>query len=152
MPPPRPLDLLPRLDQTTATRLDEAAHRALRGRKAGIAPFRRGVEQHGERGVALSRLLPDAEVVLGLFDGGGGGVDLPLDVGGAGDCAEGEGFAEFVGGPGELACVVSIAGPRDKVNSRERGRRERGKMYRGCRGVRTVAIRWLCRGPCRLWV
>ena len=74
-----------------------------------VAPFRRGVEEDGERGVALSRLLPHAEVPLGLFEVGAGGGDLLLGGGGAGDggagdFAGGEGLAEFVGGPGELAC------------------------------------------------
>ena len=118
MPPPRPLDLLPRLHQTAVTRLDERAHRVLHRHEARIAPFRRGVEQHGQRRVALSRLLPDAEAVLGLLDGGGGGVDFPLGVGGAGDCLDGEGFG-FVGGPGELACwflhVVLTRCATDKV-------------------------------------
>ena len=108
------MDLLLRLGQSTAARHDEPAHGSLRGREARVVPSRRGVEEHGQRGVAaLARLLPDAEVGLGFLDRGAGGGDLLLGVGGAGDCGEGEGFAEFVGGPGELAYMcwaVLIAG------------------------------------------
>ena len=77
--------------------------RTLRRHKALVAP-RRAIEEDGEGRVALSWLLPHAEVVHGFLDGRRGGGDFLLGLGGAGAGCEGGGVAEGVGGPDELAC------------------------------------------------
>lgn len=71
------------------------------------------IEQHAQRRVPFSGFLPHADVVHEFLDGGGCGLDFLLGFVGAGDGGEGGGFAQFVGCPGELACLflgVGVSG------------------------------------------
>ena len=87
MPLPRPLNLPRQVRQRGQTGAQVSGDGGLEEGEALVVAGGLGVEEEGEGGVGSGRFAPDAEVVLGFFEGGGGGVE---DLFGSGEVGEGE--------------------------------------------------------------